>query len=124
MGRPPARRRIGCRPEVTVFKPAGVPAAGLQMVILHLDEVESMRLVDVEEHDHTKAAAEMGVSRATLGRILERGRSKTARALTQGYGLMIEEGTAPLQFAGPNGTPGRGQNRGRHGWRGERNRRV
>jgi hypothetical protein len=55
----------------------------------------------------------MGVSRATVGRILERAHRKIAHALVNGHALAIAEGDAPVEFIrGPRGM-GRGRGRGR-----------
>ena len=62
----------------------------LQEVRLALDEMESIRLADLEAMYHEDAAQEMGVSRATFGRILEGARRKVAEAIVQGKALRIE----------------------------------
>ena len=77
-------------PEVTVFKPQGVPMTQLQGVALLLDELEAMRLVDAEGLNQEDAATLMQVSRPTLCRILGRARAKVARALSRGWAIRIE----------------------------------
>lgn len=57
-----------------------------------LDELEALRLADLEGLYQEDAAARMGVSRPTLGRILEAGRRKVAEALVLGKALRIEGG--------------------------------
>ncbi len=84
-------------PEVTVFKPAGVPARQLERVNLHLDELEALRLVDGEGMDQAEAAQHIKVSRPSVGRILERARRKVAQALVQGQAIFIEQGDAPVE---------------------------
>ncbi len=92
MPRPPCCRRIAAGPAVTVFKPAGIPTRDLTQVTMTLDEYEALRLADLEGLYQAAAAEAMGVSRATLGRILESARRKVADALTHGSALLIEGG--------------------------------
>lgn len=113
MPRPFCYRKVESSPEVTLFKPAGIPAAGLQKTVLHLDELEAIRLADGLGLDQNQTAQRMGVSRATVGRILARGRKKIADALTTGQAIAIEHGTAPVEIT----TQRCGKGRHRHGQR-------
>ena len=82
-----------------MFKPAGVPARAINKVTLHLDEVEALRLVNLEGLDQREAAQRMGVSRPTVGRILKEACRKVTSALVQGDARRIEHGSAPLKPA-------------------------
>ena len=64
----------------------------LEEVCLSLDEVEALRLCDYEGKYHERAALEMGISRATFGRIVNEARRKVAEALIRGKALKIETG--------------------------------
>lgn len=92
MPRPMICRRIGCRPAAELFKPAGIPASALEAIDLTMDELESLRLADLEGLYHEQAAERMGVSRQTFGNILESGRRKTADCLVNGRALKIQGG--------------------------------
>lgn len=92
MARPRCRRFIETNPDATVFKPAGVPLRDLPAVQMTLDELEALRLADLDGLYQEDAAARMGVSRPTLGRILESARRKVAEALVLGRALRIEGG--------------------------------
>jgi uncharacterized protein len=92
MARPPIERAVGAVPRVTLFKPAGVPARDLAQLQLAVDELEAIRLVDLEGLSHEQAAEVMGVSRQTVGRVLERGRAKVADALVGGKAILIGGG--------------------------------
>lgn len=70
-------------PELTV--PTGVSE-------LPLEGIEAIRLCDCEGLDHEQAAAQMGVSRQTYGRILAEARSVVAHALVYGRRLCIVGG--------------------------------
>jgi uncharacterized protein len=92
VSRPPIERSVAGVPRVTVFKPAGVPARQLERLQLAVDELEAIRLVDLEGMSHERAAEALGVSRQTVGRVLERGRAKVADALVGGKAIMIGGG--------------------------------
>jgi len=78
------------------FKPAGVPACTLEQVTLTLDEVEALRLADLQGLYQEQAAAQMKISRPTFARIIEVARRKVAEALIHGKALRIEGGTVTL----------------------------
>jgi len=75
-----------------LFKPAGVPASQLVEIVLEIDELESVRLADLEGLYQEDAAEQMNVSRQTFGRIVSSARKKVAQALVQGMSLRIEGG--------------------------------
>ena len=96
MARPYKPRWITHLPDVTVFRPVGLPLRYTKRTIIGLDEFEAIRLVDGEGLDQTEAARRMKVSRPTVGRILERGRKKIALSLAYGETLVLEAGAAPI----------------------------
>ena len=115
MPRPPRPRRISCELEGRGFKPTGVPARQLERVELGLDELEALRLADLEGLYHEAAAERMGVSRPTFGRILQRARAAVAEAVVEGKLLVIGEApvvTTPDEPA-PCPVHGGGRRRGR-----------
>ena len=61
----------------------------LEEIELAQDEVEAMRLTDIEDLDQAEAAERMGVSRQTLGNIIARAHKKVALAIMQGKALRI-----------------------------------
>lgn len=93
MPRPQRCRRVGFTPGVTVFKPAGVPGRTLPEVILTLDELEAIRLADLEGLYQEQAAARMEVSRQTFGNIISSAHAKVADCILHGKMLRIEGGT-------------------------------
>jgi len=96
MPRPCRRRWIQNVPPVAYYKPRGVPFRALAEVVLGLDEMEALRLADLEGLSQEEAGRQMGVSRATFGRIVETARRKTAQALVHGMALRIEGGRVTL----------------------------
>lgn len=83
------------------FKPVGIPMTQLQQVILHLDEMEALRLTNLLDLDQEATAKQMGISRATVSRILKSARKKITRALVEGHAVCIEDGIAPLRHLPP-----------------------
>ena len=89
-GRFRGRRWIESYPEATYFRP-NTPV-GSEVIILTLEELEALRLVDLEDLTQEEAAARMGVSRKTLWNDLQRARKKVVSALVNGYPIRIHGG--------------------------------
>jgi len=98
MPRPVSCRRVGGPPGFVLFKPAGVPSSRLTELVLGIDELEAIRLADVEGLYQEQAAKRMKVSRQTFGRIVSSARGKVAQALVQGMSVRIEGGE--IEMAG------------------------
>lgn len=96
MPRPCKFRTVSHRPEAVYFKPRAVPMTMLDEVILTFDELESIRLADLEGSYQAQAALKMGVSRQTFGNILKSAHKKVADALVNSKALRIEGGTIKL----------------------------
>jgi uncharacterized protein len=92
MGRPPLCRRVSCLPSVVYFKPAGIPLRELEEICLSVEELEAVRLKDIEDLEQEQCAEKMNVSRPTFVRILDAARKKVAEALVQGKAIRIEGG--------------------------------
>ena len=92
MARPHKQRFVGPPPRATVFKPQGMPVHQLEMVILSLDELEALRLADLEGDQQEQAAAKMNISRPTFGRILDSAHKTVADSLLNGKALCIKGG--------------------------------
>ncbi len=123
MPRPQKPRAVRHEPQAVYFKPAGVPMRALEEVSLGLDELEAIRLADLEDLSHEQVGEMMKVSRATAGRILAQAREKVARALVHGLAIRLEGGTVETvdrpdfgpggRGRGCGGRAGRGRGRGR-----------
>ncbi|MCJ7616930.1 MAG: DUF134 domain-containing protein [Desulfobacterales bacterium] len=92
MVRPQKNRIVAFKPDVSYFKPRGIPMINLIEVRLTIDERESIRLADLLGVSHEEAGRRMGVSRATFGRIVQRARKIVADALINGKAIKIEGG--------------------------------
>lgn len=91
--RPIKERQIEKLPPVNRFKPCGVSLYAVDEVVVTVEEMEAIRLADLEGMDQGPAAEIMGVSRPTFHRILTKAHTKVAQALWQAKSLRIEGGT-------------------------------
>ncbi len=90
-------RQVGGSPNITYYKPAGIPMRNLTEVIIHLDEIEAIKLADFEKNYQEDAAKKMNISRQTFGRIIESARKKIADALLNGKAIRIEGGNVEVK---------------------------
>jgi len=92
MVRPQKDRMVAFNPEISYFKPRGIPMIDLAEVCLTVDQREAIRLSDLLGMSHEEAGRLMGVSRATFGRIIQRARKAVADALINGKAINVEGG--------------------------------
>ncbi len=92
MPRPQKKRSVHRPPLHSGFKPTGVRNRFLEKITLTLDEFEAIRLGDFQGKDHNESAIEMGISRSTFSRLVERARHKVAQFLIEGKNLQIDGG--------------------------------
>ena len=91
MHRPTKKRNICLNIKTTCFNP-GLNISdinGSNFVIIEVDELEALRLADLEGYYQEAAAEKMGVSRATFGNIINQGHKKVADALINGKAICI-----------------------------------
>jgi predicted DNA-binding protein (UPF0251 family) len=98
MPRPQKCRRVAFLPNVTYFKPAGIPLRALEEVRLSVEEAEAIRLKDIEGLEQEQGAERMNISRPTFQRVLASGRRKIADALLNGKAVRIEGGNFGMTF--------------------------
>ena len=91
MVRPKNPRCLRFNPEVVYFKPQGVPLSVLEEIELLPDELEALKLHDVDELDQIEAAKKMNVSQPTFGRILDKAYKKIAIAIIKGKAIKISK---------------------------------
>lgn len=89
MVRPRLCRRIRFRPDVTYFKPQGVPMRFLETVDLTTEELEALRLREIKDLEQKDCAALMKTSQSTFQRILSSAYKKIAEALIEGKAIKI-----------------------------------
>ena len=98
MSRPQKCRRVTNMPEITYFKPAGIPLRSLKEISISVEETEAVRLKDLEGLDQESGAKKMNVSRPTFQRILSSARVKMADALLNGKAIRIEGGNFEMMW--------------------------
>ena len=89
MPRPRLSRRICFNPDVTYFKPRGVPMSTLDIVELTLEETEAIRLKNVESLSQNECAEKMNTSQSTFQRILSSAYNKISDAIINGKAIEI-----------------------------------
>ncbi len=89
-GRREKLRRVGIIPEYRGFTPDGL-ASG-DAIDMTVDELEALRLCDLEGLNQEAVAQQMGIARATVAAICSRAHRKVANALVNGRALIIEGG--------------------------------
>lgn len=96
MPRPRKRRTVADVPRYTTFKPIGRRLGEIGEVQVLTEELEALRLKDLEGLDQIQSAERMGVSRPTFQRVLRSARGKVARALLDGLTIRVEGGDYEL----------------------------
>lgn len=113
MPRPRKGRRVCGIPDIKIFGPAGT-GDETNAVIMTVEELESLRLMDLEGLDQVECAELMAVARSTFQRIYSDARKKVADCLVNGRMLKIEGGDYVVCSGDPGMEPCR--RRCRHGY--------
>ncbi len=95
-------RRVCAEFENTKFAP--LETASMDYLTMNVEELEALRLCDLEGLEQEDAAKRMEISRGTLQRILYAARQKSAKALCEGMGVLIQGGnyeiaTTPCEYS-------------------------
>jgi len=69
----------------------------LEVLEIKVEEMEAMRLVDLEGIDLTESSRRMGVSRRTLTRDLKEGRRKITEALVRSKAVVVKGGNYEIR---------------------------
>lgn len=96
MVRPRRLRRVCFCPRITRFGPKNLSLCSCGKIDLTLDELESLRLSDVEGADQIKAAKMMKISQSTFQRTLKSARKKVSQSLIEGKFIQIERGNVSI----------------------------
>jgi predicted DNA-binding protein (UPF0251 family) len=92
MPRPRKCRFIKLPSNARYFKPRGIPLVELKEVVLLPEELEALRLKEIEGFSHNECAKKMKISRTTFHRDLESAHRKIADALINEKAIKIENG--------------------------------
>lgn len=98
MARPTKWRKIENIPTVPCFIPSDKDIPELEKNILKLEELEAIRLKDLEGMEQEECALKMEISRPTFQRILISAREKIADSLINGKSILIEGGNFTLNI--------------------------
>lgn len=83
-------RNCKCRFKGKAFKPTCVSMSEVEQICLLREELEVLKLCDLDDLTQAEAGDRMGVSRGTIQRTLSVARKKVAKALSKGQALVFE----------------------------------
>ncbi|WP_099188804.1 DUF134 domain-containing protein [Tepidibacter mesophilus] len=92
MARPTKARTVEFFPENNYFVPVGKQKCDIEEVEVKIEELEAMRLKDIEGLNQEECAKKMQVSRQTFQNIIDSARKKVALSLTEGKAIRISGG--------------------------------
>ena len=101
MPRPRMKRFISQKPIARFYKPQAIKMRDLEQIVLSHDQLEALRLADVEKMEQVQASKLMNISRSTFSRLLAEARTITATALTKGWAIKIEGGDFEVSETNP-----------------------
>jgi uncharacterized protein len=96
MPRPCKLRRVSCSPQALSFRPSVLSKADAGTISLSRDELEALRLADLEGLYQEQAARKMKISRQTFGNIIVSAHKKVADFLINSKRLSIEGGAVEI----------------------------
>jgi len=92
MPRPIKPRKIGYIPKNKLFVPHDIKGDLNDTILLLHDELEAIRLKDIEELNQNECADMMNISRQTFQLIIDSAHKKIATALVEGKPIKIDGG--------------------------------
>ncbi|MCT4620179.1 MAG: DUF134 domain-containing protein [Marinisporobacter sp.] len=116
MPRPKKWRRVACAPKVKIFGPFE-DIHRKDVIMMDVEEFESIRLMDLEGLDQATCAEKMGVARTTFQRIYKDAKRKLADAVVNGKILKIEGGNYTLDEESQGIEHCKGHGRHGHRWK-------
>lgn len=87
--RPKIRRCLRFKPDVYYFKPQGISLRQLEEVVLLPDELEALKLYEVDGLDQKQASVKMKISQPTFARVLDSAIKKIVLAIVKGKAIKI-----------------------------------
>ena len=89
VGRKPKPRKISFKMIIERFIPEPVCNEGV--VEISADEIEAMRLVDLNGLNYSKAGVKMNVSKSTIARLVKNARKKLIKGIVEGIEIHIKK---------------------------------
>ena len=114
MARPRKWRKVCCLPRSDQFGPLNDAIDSKNVVIMSIEEYETIRLIDLDGFTQEQCAEQMAIARTTVQGMYNSARKKMAELVVNGKGLRIEGGDYRL-CSEVGGNCGKGCRRGRHG---------
>lgn len=96
MSRPRKWRKVCCLPESNLFGTLDPKKLDNEVIIMNVEEYETIRLIDLEGMTQEECAEQMNVARTTVQGIYTDARKKLAKSLVNGKMLRIEGGDYKL----------------------------
>ncbi len=96
MSRPRKWRKVCCLPESNLFGTLDPKKLDNEVIIMNVEEYETIRLIDLEGMTQEECAEQMNVARTTVQGIYTDARKKLAKSLVNGKTLRIEGGDYKL----------------------------
>ncbi|GKU23194.1 DUF134 domain-containing protein [Clostridium folliculivorans] len=96
MPRPRKCRKVCCLPEREIYGPLDVSVNEDNLIIMTVDEYETIRLIDLEGFTQEDCANQMNIARTTVQGIYNEARRKLAESLVNGKVLKIQGGDYEL----------------------------
>ncbi len=96
MSRPRKWRKVCCLPESNLFGTLDPKQLDNEVIIMNVEEYETIRLIDLEGMTQEECAEQMNVARTTVQGIYTDARKKLAKSLVNGKTLRIEGGDYKL----------------------------
>jgi len=91
LGRPKQCRKIKFGHKANFYKPQGIPMKNLEIINLTIEELEALRLKNIEKRGQNECAEIMNTSQSTFQRILSGAYQKISTALVEGKAIKISE---------------------------------
>jgi predicted DNA-binding protein (UPF0251 family) len=83
-------RNCKCKFKGKAFKPTCIPMSEVKQIAMVREELEALKLCDLDGLTQEEAGKRMAVSRGTVQRILAVARRKVAMALSKGQAIVFE----------------------------------
>jgi len=91
LGRPRRCRRIRFGHKANFYKPQGIPLRDLEVIELSVEELEALRLKNIENKSQNECAKIMKTSQSTFQRILSEAYIKISTGLVGGKAIKISK---------------------------------
>jgi len=98
MPRPVKYRKIENLPQYTYFVPMGRRKCEIEDITIKVEELEAIRLKDIEDLNQEECAKKMHISRQTFQNIIDNARKKIATAIIEGKAINISGGNYTMNI--------------------------